>query len=140
VTPCAAHKDWLWDKIQALGLSSEDPVVSVYGFQGDVRVIIIFSPLSPAESREAGEVLTATAGKFPAAARYAKFNPFAKFVKFALPSVGILFARIPDHYPEHQWRTSLLGVPDLARNTVFWPFLAVFQENRPLPISPTKNL
>ena len=45
VTPFAAHKDWLREKIQTLGLSSEVLVDSAYGFQGDERDIMIFSPV-----------------------------------------------------------------------------------------------
>lgn len=45
VTSFAAHKDWLREKIQERGLSSEVLVDSAYGFQGDERDIMIFSPV-----------------------------------------------------------------------------------------------
>jgi very-short-patch-repair endonuclease len=45
VTPFTAHKDWLRERIEALGLSSDVLVDSAYGFQGDERDIMIFSPV-----------------------------------------------------------------------------------------------
>jgi len=45
VTPFAAHKEWLRERLERRGLSSEVLVDSAYGFQGDERDIIIFSPV-----------------------------------------------------------------------------------------------
>ena len=44
VTPFAAQKDLLRDQLDALRLASEVLVDTAYGFQGDERDIIIFSP------------------------------------------------------------------------------------------------
>ena len=45
VTPFAAQKDWLRDQLDRRQLSSDVLVDSAYGFQGDERDIIIFSPV-----------------------------------------------------------------------------------------------
>jgi len=45
VTPFAAQKDFLRDELNTLRLSSEVLVDTAYGFQGDERDVIIFSPV-----------------------------------------------------------------------------------------------
>jgi very-short-patch-repair endonuclease len=45
VTPFAAQKELLRERLDALGLASEVLVDTAYGFQGDERDIIIFSPV-----------------------------------------------------------------------------------------------
>ena len=56
VTPFAAQKNWLREQIETRGWSAEIFVDSAYGFQGDERDIIIFSPvvargITPSASR-----------------------------------------------------------------------------------------
>jgi very-short-patch-repair endonuclease len=45
VTPFAAQKEWLRERVQEMGLASEVLVDTAYGFQGDERDVIIFSPV-----------------------------------------------------------------------------------------------
>lgn len=45
VTPFSAQKEWVREKLQQRSLSSEVMVDSAYGFQGDERDIMIFSPV-----------------------------------------------------------------------------------------------
>jgi very-short-patch-repair endonuclease len=45
VTPFVAQKEVIWDKLDSLELSSDILVDTAYGFQGDERDVIIFSPV-----------------------------------------------------------------------------------------------
>ena len=45
VTPFAAHKEWLREKLEERRQSADVFVDSAYGFQGDERDVIIFSPV-----------------------------------------------------------------------------------------------
>jgi very-short-patch-repair endonuclease len=56
VTPFAAHKELLLQRIQNLGMTAQVLVDTAYGFQGDERDVIIFSPvvgmgITPSASR-----------------------------------------------------------------------------------------
>jgi len=45
VTPFAAQKEWLREQVQGISLASEVLVDTAYGFQGDERDVMIFSPV-----------------------------------------------------------------------------------------------
>jgi very-short-patch-repair endonuclease len=45
VTPFVAQKEMIWERLDSLELSSDILVDTAYGFQGDERDIIIFSPV-----------------------------------------------------------------------------------------------
>jgi very-short-patch-repair endonuclease len=45
VTPFAAQRDWLREQVDRLGLASEVLVDTAYGFQGDERDVMFFSPV-----------------------------------------------------------------------------------------------
>jgi very-short-patch-repair endonuclease len=45
VTPFAAHKDYLREQLDSLGLGSQVLADTAHGFQGDERDVIVFSPV-----------------------------------------------------------------------------------------------